>query len=236
MLFQKLLARFKWRAKTSSERIAIYTAILGNYDELREQPPCEDADFVCFTDSSSLTSKSWKIVFQPGHYPTPRLSAKWFKLHPHLVLNAYRWTIWIDAGISIRTTAFAQEMIGHLRDRGISLMRHPDRDNIFDEAKACLTLPKCKGLPLLQQVAHYRAQGFHSKNGLYAGTIIVRDNANPTVVRLNEDWMAENIEWTYQDQLSLPFLLEKHGVNPGILPYNLYDNEAFTWSNLTFSR
>lgn len=236
MLFQKLWSRFTGRTNTSSARIAIYTSIYGDYDELREQPPCQDADFVCFTDSPSLTSKTWTNLVQPGRYPHPRLSAKWYKLHPHLVLKGYRWTIWIDAGICIKTTKFACEMVSHLHDSGIALMRHPDRDNIFDEAEVQLNLPKNEGQPLCQQVAHYRAQGFQSTNGLYAATIIVRDNTNPTVIQLNEEWMRENIEWTYRDQLSLPFVLEKHGIRPGILPYNLYDNEAFTWTNRTFAR
>jgi hypothetical protein len=42
--------------------------------------------------------------------------------------------------------------------------------------------------------------------------------------RLNEAWLAECLRWTYQDQLSLPYLLWRHNVRPALIPYNLWDN------------
>jgi hypothetical protein len=39
--------------------------------------------------------------------------------------------------------------------------------------------------------------------------------------------MRENERWTYQDQLSLPYLLWKLRMEPGIIPYNLWDNPLF---------
>ena len=46
------------------EKIVVYTAIFGGYNELIEQPQFENVDYVCFTDRN-LSSSSWKVVVVP---------------------------------------------------------------------------------------------------------------------------------------------------------------------------
>lgn len=44
------------------ERVAVYTAIYGGYDTLREQPEMPGVDFVCFTDDPGLRSSRWRVL------------------------------------------------------------------------------------------------------------------------------------------------------------------------------
>ena len=46
------------------EKIVVYTAIFGGYNELIEQPQFENVDYVCFTDRN-LSSSTWKVVVVP---------------------------------------------------------------------------------------------------------------------------------------------------------------------------
>lgn len=212
----------------SRDRVAIYTAIFGGYDLPKLQPSCYGADFVCFTDNETLQPPGgWRVRVCRPRYDHPRLAAKWFKTRPDKALPQYRYTIWIDGSVAISTDAFASQVLASLNNSGLALCRHPDRDSVFDEVPASLEMRKYKGLPLREQVEHYRAQGYDGNNGLYAAGILVRDSANERIRRLGRLWMEENIRWSYQDQLSLPYLLWRLGLSPGIIPYYLWDNPLF---------
>jgi hypothetical protein len=208
-------------------RAAVYTAIFGGYDRLWGCIPNADTDFFCFTDDPSLEAPPWQIVPSPARYEHPRMSAKWFKMHPHLALPDHRRTIWIDGSIKVRSDSFAEEILRWLGDSGIALVRHPDRDDVFEEAEASIKMTRYRGQPIREQVEHYRAEGFRSDNGLYIGGVIARDSDDESVRRLNEAWMEENLRWSFQDQLSLPYLLWRFGIKPAVIPLAQRDNPFF---------
>jgi Protein of unknown function (DUF616) len=219
--------RPRFRVRPRSRRVAVYTAIFGGYDRLAPQPDLEGVDWFCFTDDATLRSDRWKIRVAKGRYAHPRLSAKWFKLNPDRVLDRYRRTIWIDASICVQATTFASELVACLADKTLALFPHPDRDNIFDEAAVSRGMVKYAELPVLEQVEHYRRLGFNNRE-LFACGVLVRDNADAALRRLHRDWMREIVRWTYQDQLSLPFLLWKHRIRPATIPFNLWENHLFS--------
>ena len=45
---------------------------------------------------------------------------------------------------------------------------------------------------------------------------------------LGDAWLREQLRWTFQDQISLPPLLEEFGIVPVDLPGPLYPNPRFT--------
>jgi hypothetical protein len=204
-------------------RTAIYTAIYGGYDRLAPQPELDGVDWVCFTDNAELMASPWTTQVEPSKYRHPRLSAKWFKTHPHRAVGEYQRTIWIDGNMRVTSPTFVHELLEILGDQPLAIFPHPDRDNIFDEADESAAMPKYHELPVFEQVQHYRRQGFIEKE-LYACGVLVRDNVDRRMRRLNEAWLAECLRWTYQDQLSLPYLLWRHNVRPALIPYNLWDN------------
>ena len=209
------------------ERVAIYTAIFGGYDTLREQPAMPGVDFVCFTDNRTLHAPGWRVVHAPrkGH---PRMAAKFFKMLPHRVLPRYHQTIWIDGGVQLQRTDFAAVALNAMDDHGLGLFRHPVRDTVQSEAQFCLSVEKCCGQPMLEQVRHYRARGFPDATGLFAGGVLARESGNRRIRQLGRMWLRENVRWSFRDQLSLPFLLWKLRIEPGVVPYNLWDNPLFS--------
>ena len=68
------------------------------------------------------------------------------------------------------------------------------------------------------------------KHGLFAGGVIARRRDDPVIRRLNEMWLEENVRFTYQDQLSLPFLLWKLDVHPAIFPQHLWRTRWGRWN------
>lgn len=214
-------------------RIVVYTAIFGGYDRLKPQPEIPGVDYVCFTDDPSVEAPPWTVVVERPRYPHPRMSAKHYKLFPHRVLPQHPLTVWVDGSVAIKRPDFPEVFLSHVNESGMALFPHPDRDSIYDEAEVSMAMRKYDGQPILEQVAHYRAKGYPAKNGLWACTVLARDARNARLRRLHRRWMRHNRRWSYQDQLSLPFLLWKMGIEPGVFPYNLWDNEWFDWQHHT---
>ena len=76
------------------EKIAIYTCIIGGYDELQQPAVVEEGfDFICFVGPGEKTSDRvgvWEIrelAELPGG--NPRMASRWPKMHPHLLLPEY---------------------------------------------------------------------------------------------------------------------------------------------------
>ena len=107
------------------------------------------------------------------------------------------------------------------------MFAHPDRDCIYDEVGASRGMAKYAGLPLDEQVASYRADDFPPRAGLIAGGLIARRVGQPGIDAIEAAWWAENLRWTYQDQLSLPVVLWRLGAGYDAVPLNLWDNPWF---------
>ncbi|HEX2180237.1 MAG TPA: glycosyltransferase domain-containing protein [Actinomycetota bacterium] len=210
------------------ERTVIYTAIFGGYDDLRTQPACPGVDFVCFTDDSGLKSEQWRVQVAEPRFEDPRMAAKWFKLFPHQALPGYRRSIWIDGGIQISTETFAEEVLSFLPRAGIAMFPHPSRTTIKQEADELIRLGRFPDQPFLPQVDHYYSRGFPDNAGLFAATVMARNHRSRKVRRLGGLWMEEILEWSVRDQLSLPYVLWKLKLKPGVIPYDIWDNHLLT--------
>ena len=142
----------------------------------------------------------------------------------------YGATLWIDGSVQVESPSFVREFLSGIGPSGWVMFAHPDRDCIFEEARASRTLEKYDGQPLEEQVRAYAALGMQPHSGLYACTVIGRrEPLSDALKALNEAWWEENRRWTYQDQLSLPMLLKQKGLGLDTVSQNLWKNEWFSW-------
>jgi len=224
----------------------VYTAIFGGHDTLKQPvPQDEPCDFICFTDIRMPSRVgAWRVIYiRHDSKLHPRMQAKWFKLLSHRIFPrgrlALRYapfslrrradlSIWVDASLQIKGSGFVRDMRARLGGHDWAMFVHPDRDCIYDEARVSATLVKYRGLPILPQVEAYRSV-VPPHSGLYACGIIVRHEPAPKrTKRANELWWKENLKWTYQDQLSLPYVLRKVGkCEPLHIPGHLRSNRWF---------
>jgi hypothetical protein len=178
----------------------------------------------------------------------PRMRAKWYKMHPHLLfprgrpgwrenrrlrlvhpLRRYDYTIWIDGSIAPKSEHFARDLVGAVGASGIAVFKHPDRDCIYDEAKESVRWAKYNGLPIMQQVESYRAEGYPEHHGLMAAGVIVRRTGLASLARMDEAWWQENLRWTCQDQLSLPVVQWRLGLTNEWIPRHLWFNPWYDY-------
>lgn len=212
--------------------IYVYTALIGGFDFLKEQHVIDGVTYICYTDLQDVYSLTWNIMHAKPEHEHPRISAKRYKCLAHDYLPAdCTYSIWIDASIMIRTPDFVPTCIESLKSNPVALMKHPMADCAYEEAKGCANVPKYRGERIMEQMAHYRSLGFPGHFGLAAGGIIVRDMKNPLVREIGKQWLNENLMWTYQDQLSLPYVLWKNKTSFDPLPYHLDDRTHFTLFN-----
>ena len=84
----------------SKKKYAVYTAIFGDYDDLREpafESVFEEADFYCFTDDKTLQSSKYNIIYVEREFRDATRNARYYKVMEHPVLAGYEFTIWMDA-------------------------------------------------------------------------------------------------------------------------------------------
>jgi hypothetical protein len=224
---------------------AIYTAIFGNYETLKQPvAQSEPCDFICFTDSRIRAREGlWQVIHVPRDSTVhSRMQAKWFKLLSHEIFPngrlasryglsgsqpAFDLSIWIDGSVEIKSSTFVQDMRATLGAHDWAVFVHPDRDCIYEEAILSARLLKYRDHPVLAQVEAYRST-IPAHSGLYACTVIVRrEPESPGVKRANELWWEENLKWTYQDQLSFPYVLKKTDTTVGIIGDCLWNNRWF---------
>lgn len=143
-------------------------------------------------------------------------------LHPN-----YTALIWADGAFQLQP-GFVEWMIGHLGDADAAFFLHPDRTTITDEMEyvySTLETPYVKvrysGEPMREQVQSYLHDGLVAKDApLLAGGLFIRRN-NDKVNRAFDHWYIENTKWSIQDQLSLPYVIQKHSLQVNHIPGNL---------------
>jgi len=171
----------------------IYSAIYGGYDLVRDRP-----GVTLFTEADEPLTE----------LPLNRLRAKWWKVIPHIACPAADVTVWIDGNMDVRIPDLAERCVAELGDDDMLFIRHPWRDDIYEEAVESLKMSKYRGMPLLEQVRSYRRSGHPKHWGLVHGGLLVRRNT-PAVVDFDRTWWHEIVRWSVQDQLSLPPLLRR---------------------------
>lgn len=201
--------------------VLIYTANFGGYDTIRSQVAQDiDVDWIALVDDgATIAPAPWCTVHVTPQCEHPNLAAKVYKAQPPWELGEWTHAIWIDSNMQITDSMMARQALACLHD-GMAVWKHPRRDCVYDEGNICLPGAlegqdgRYENLPIEAQLAAYRAEGYPAHHGLFAtGTTVWTPEASSTVGRA---WLDECRKWGFQDQLALPVVCWRMGVQPGI--------------------
>jgi hypothetical protein len=209
--------------KINYMRVALITASYGNFDPIRDLPPdLGFDDAIAVTDGLAPAGSGWRVHVEPRDEP-PRLAAKRPKMLPWLFTDCDA-AVWIDASIEVLSPRFGWWAREHLKHDDFVVWRHPEgRLDYADEAAVCWDWPKYADYNIRDQVKHYANNNMPRRWGLFAcGT--VGYVFTPAVKRLASRWYEEQLRWSIQDQVALPYLLWDSGLPFGTWQAFQYDN------------
>lgn len=162
----------------------IYTAITGGYEKPRN-------DILVLTDDP---------------FKDPRRSSRMHKCLPPKA----EYSLWLDGNTSLKVS-LDYLISEYLKNCDICVFKHPIRDCIYQEAKACQELKLDAWDVIEEQVNRYRAEGYPEHNGLAATTYVLRRHT-PQIEALNNMWWAEICKGSKRDQLSFDYCCWKLGI------------------------
>ena len=214
-------------------KIVVYTAILGDYDNLKEPLlKLDNIDYVAFLDNNLNYETQWNIKKIPENIKELKnntLINRYIKFHPsELFKNKdYEYAIYIDGNIKVISDLTSMTYSIN-KSIGISLHKHQFRDCIYNEVEACRLLKKGNYKLLKEQVEGYKKEGFPNNYGMLEGTVIVSDlNSDKATNLLNNWWEEFKNSESLRDQIALPYILWKNNIKideVANLGNNLYKN------------
>jgi hypothetical protein len=243
----------------TNHKIAVITSIYGNYDNLKTHniPGADQVDWFCFTDNKNISSNQWKIINTPYHLNDPdsetykkyknfysnidknqksnvynMMCAKYYKMKAHHIdiLQDYDYYVWIDGSIILRPD-FIKNVLKLCDNYNLINFKHSERNNIKDEYKLSITMIKYKDQDLTTQYKTYIDSGFKDDVGLFENTISIRKNTS-IINKIYDEWWIHNLKYSYQDQISYPYVLWKFNYKPDyIINENVFNNNNYSYVN-----
>lgn len=217
-------------------RICVYTVLLGGYDALLDQPigAQSEADFICFTDDSELTSQSWRTVSVEPFLPQDlHRSSRVYKILGHPMLEDYDVTICIDASVLLR--ARPEEIVAELlaADVDMAMAEHSFRDSVLDEFDEVVRLNYDDRARVYEQLTDY---AIHQPEALTAkplwGGLLVR-RQTPSVAAAMRMWFDQVLRYSRRDQLSLPYALQRSGLAYRAVALDNFSSALHEWPVIT---
>lgn len=197
--------------KSNNRKIAVYTAMTGGYDQpVVHECLSDSVDYFFFTDKPVLDKGFWKVRPVLNSKTSSVKVARFIKSNPHKYLSNYDYAVWIDANVIIRCDIEKYVRMA-VDDPGTPIfgISHPQRQCIYEEAKAVIASKKDSEDRVFPQIERYKAEGYPSKNGLIESNFLIINLKNPRSIDLMKMWSDEIENGSHRDQLSLNYCLWK---------------------------
>jgi hypothetical protein len=229
-------------------KIAVITANFGNYDSVKDIDINNSHlfDWYYFTDNDSIKLNVWKTVTVKYHLINKDIQqynslsvvtnkkiynmmcAKYYKTQHHTIdiLKKYDYIIWMDSSIEIINENFIDNIINLLNnDHQLINFIHPKRNNVNNEVNVSLSMKKYTGQKIKEQLKYYNNNKFVD-NTLYACGFFIRKQ-NKKLNKCFDEWWVDNQKWSYQDQISYPYILWKNNIIPHVIQEIIGNNTNF---------
>lgn len=203
------------------ERVAIYTCIIGNYDELHEPVFVPDnCDFYVITDIEVPADSHWQRITVDNIEGAQGIGGakeinRWCKMNPHKIFKDYQYTIYVDGNYRIITDL--TEYINRISEYGISFFAHGARNCVYDEIQVCIDYKKADPVALREYEKFLEEEKMPKDYGLLLGAFIARNHKIEACNIISEKWWETFQKFPLRDQIVLPYVLYKENITPQAL-------------------
>ncbi|MFJ3391458.1 glycosyltransferase domain-containing protein [Leifsonia aquatica] len=209
-------------------RRAVYTALLGEYEDISEQHVARETDtpFICFTDRDDLVSDTWTIVKVELPFPFDLVrSQRYFKIRGHELLDGFDETLYIDNSVQLEVTpdVILEQWLG---DADFAVSRHSWRDRVIDEFDEIVRLNYDDAARVNEQLLHY-AEAYPDvmdEHPYWNGVLARR--WTPEVTATMGIWFDHVLRYSRRDQLSANVAF---ALGPARVKAIEEDNNASPW-------
>lgn len=215
----------------SQPRIAVYTAIIDNYDTIKLPENLDDnITYILYTNNPCYQTGIWKIETVDYENADPTRVARYVKTHPHVLLKDFDIAIWIDSNIQL-ISSLKPFIDGFVEsNKLIAAVPHPHRMNVYEEANKCIEFAKDEEQTMLKQMEAYRSESFEHKD-LIESNFMIFDLRDTKVHDFLDTWWMEIQKFSKRDQLSLNYSLAKHNLEW----YNIFDRPVSVRNHEAFA-
>ena len=195
-------------------KIAIYTVLTGNYDEIRIPLVIDKRfDYILFSDKMTReTIGPWRVQSIPNVIDDVQRLSRFPKMQPHVVLPDYDYSLYIDANVQI-ATQFVYDRVIELINSSIALagIKHQTRNCAYEESfRVLVSLPNINKRHLLHEMSKFKQQGFPFNYGMYEANVIFRSHSDEKVRAQCDEWWSIYKTAVKRDQLCYSYTLWKH--------------------------
>lgn len=190
----------------------VYTCVTGGYDEILPPKSIEEGiDYVCLTDDQSIACPGWeKRIIAFDGFDSPMLN-RFAKINPHIFFPNYERSIYVDGNIEI--VGGIRSFVNYaLVNNDIALYNHPFRNCIYKEAVECASIGYEWNYRIARQVNSYAKAEYPKNNGMYECGVVARRHNEKKIIELMDAWWVTYVNGVRRDQISLPYLAWKIGV------------------------
>ena len=191
------------------EKIAVYTVIVDEYDELKDHLVwTPNVDHVLFTNTPGKhgSTESKYIVRPLKRELDATRDSRRPKILPHEYLQDYDVSLYLDA---------TRLIVGDLWKLLSAAHWHPysvfgsSRKGVREELDLCVKRNKDVPEIMRTQVYRYFTEGFPQDREVSSGVILLRRHNNPDVIRVMNQWWNEVSTGSRRDQLSIDYAMWK---------------------------
>ena len=193
----------------------VYTALFGNYDELKPINKEIGYDYFLFTEQNyeNITT-NWTILnVEQNINFTNKIDVmkkqRFYKTHPHLFFKNYDLSIYIDGTFEIKGNLDKFLLTILSKNISIYVFEHPFLDSMINEFDAILFFKKDTLKHIIPVKEKYEREKFPDDNGHAECCLIVRKHNDINCINFMEKWYYEIEHNSYRDQLSFNYIFWK---------------------------
>ena len=215
------------------KKIAVYTCMTGNYDNIKEIKNKEKGiDYYCFTNNKNVKSNTWKVIYiEDKTLSNVELARKTKIMGTPMLNEKYDILVWMDAAVTFKKSI--HDFINQYLNKKDSFVafKHGNRNNIKEEMEACFRFNKEEKDKIERLMKFYEEEDYNYDNGLIESTVFIKRPKDRKVKETSNLWFSMIVNYTKRDQLSFNYCIKKTGLKVKWINEKVFDNDWFLWEN-----
>lgn len=211
--------------------IIVYTCITNGYDKLKPLKWEDGVKYVCFSDGTVNPIGKWEMrpIDRWRNYKNARLTARYYKTHPHILFPDHKWSVWIDGSITPKISL--RNIITELDKNGDIFSASSHCYSTFSKEFEEILIARYEDENIIRDIVkRYNKEKVPNNIGLHTTNKLIRLNVD-IIKTFNEQWWDEIKRNSIRDQVSFDYVRWKLGIKIAEL-----NNNYFLWNNKHDSR